>query len=93
MPKKHQDNTRLCHKSTLTLFSFFLSSSLMSYIAESKNVQEMRIKIITELLGLIHERWQSLELFCWEGEDESGADCGSQHSQAHSIGLSFYFIA
>lgn len=51
----------------------------------------MRIKIITELLALIHEGWQSLELFFWEGEDESGADCRSQNSQAHSSGPSFYF--
>lgn len=50
------------------------------------------MKIITELLGLIHERWQSLELFYWEGEDES-AGCGSQNSQARSIRLSFYFVA
>lgn len=64
----------------------------MRHIAESKNVQEKRIKIIADLLGLIHGRWQSLELFCWEGKDESGADCGSQNSQAHSIGISFYFI-
>lgn len=64
----------------------------MRYIAESKNVQEIRIKTTTELLGRRHERWQSLELFCWEEEDESGANCGSQKSQAHSIELTFYYI-
>lgn len=41
----------------------FLSSSLMNYIAESKNAQEMIMEIITELIGLVYERWQSLEVF------------------------------
>jgi len=64
----------------------------MRYIAESKNVQEIRIKTITEPLGLINEGWRSLELFCWDGEDGSGTDYGSQNFQAHSIFLWTFFL-
>lgn len=35
----------------------------MNYIAESKNAREMIMEIITELIGLVYERWQSLEVF------------------------------
>lgn len=34
----------LCHNYTLNLCSFFLSSSLLRYIVDSKNVQEIQIK-------------------------------------------------
>lgn len=47
----------------------------------------MRIKTITELLGLIHERWQSLEFFCWEVQDEHGADHGSQTLKHIALGF------
>lgn len=42
------------------------------------------------MLWLIHKTWQRLEIFWWE-EDENGADCGSQNSQALNTGLFVFY--